>query len=145
VTSSHVIVPAVVVVGGDTIVGQVLELLLRSSDYVVRFLDELPLNEPRLLDGARLLLLAPGLSIERRKALLELVQNRSVAKSIAILELVTNAQEAPGGAEHLVVPWPCRTETLRRYIDAALLAGSKAGQNGHQDSQTRRKDGAWSG
>ena len=138
--SGHGLAPAVVVVGGDAIVGQVLELLLRSSDYVVRFLDEPPLDEPGLLDGTRLLLLAPGLSIEGRKALLELVQDRPVAKRIAVLELVTNAQEAPGGAEHPVAPWPCRTEDLKRHIDAALLARPEAGQNVHQDLQTKEKE-----
>lgn len=115
---------AVVVFGGDAIVGQALELLLRSSDCNVKFLTEPYLDEPGLLDGAQILLLAPGLSAERREALLRLADGTAIAARIPVLELVSNTQGAHVGAGHLV-PWPCRTEDLERRIKAALLTASE--------------------
>lgn len=119
----------VLVLGGDAIVGQALELLLRSAECNVRFLSEPSLDEPGVLDGVQLLLVAPGLSDKRREALLALVNSKTVGARIPVLELVSNAQGAQDGVGHLV-PWPCQPEELKQWVKAALLAGSETGQDG---------------
>lgn len=134
-------VPTVVVFGRDTIVGQTLELLLWSADFNVRFVAEFSPDEPDLLDGVQLLLLAPGLSTERHEALSALIDSRPSAAMIPILQLVHDDREARDGMEHLAVPWPCRAEELKRRIEAALLAGSRAGQAGGRRLDTREKGG----
>lgn len=133
VTLDRTAIPTVAVFGRDTVVGQALELLLRSADCNVRFIAEFSLGEPGLLDGVQLLLLAPGLSTECYETLLALVDSQpSVA--IPILELVDDDREAQVGetqvgSGHFAVPWPCRAEKLKRQMEAALLAGSGASQD----------------
>ncbi len=131
---------SVLVLGGDAFVGRALELLLRSAECDVTFMSEPPWDEPGLLDGFGLILLAPGLSARCREALQALVGATPVAAKIPVLELVSNAQESSqGGAGHLV-PWPCQTEDLQRRIKAALLAGSERSQDvGHPQSPSRKR------
>ena len=134
---------AVLVLGGDAVVGRALELLLRSADCDIRFLAEPSRVEPGLLDGFGLLLLAPGLSAGCREALLALVGVAPVAARIPVLELNSSAEGAPEvvGAGPLLVPWPCQPEDLQRRIKAALLAGSEAGgDGGDKQSPARSKE-----
>lgn len=116
----------VVVIGGDAVVGQALELLLKDANASVKFVPESLLEEPGSLSDATLLLLAPGLSVERREAILAPVKGESSAREIPVLELLTSAQTSRGGERHFVVQWPCRPEDLRRQIEIALLAYSRA-------------------
>ncbi len=116
----------VFVLSGDRIVGQALELLLRSANYSVKFLTKSALEEPGSLDGAHVLLLGPGLDRERREALLRRIESMTASAEISILELVADTEAAQVGSGRLV--WPCRTEDLKRQIKAALHAKSEAGQ-----------------
>jgi hypothetical protein len=116
----------VVVVGGDAVVGQALELLLRSTDCSVKFLAEPYLNAPGSLDGAQLLVLAPGLGAQKRKAILESVRSEPTMRSTSVVELASDARASQLEERHFLVPWPCRTEDLRQQVEAALLAGSGA-------------------
>lgn len=117
---------AVVVVGGDAVVGQALELLLRSTVCSVKFLAEPHLNAPGSLDGAQLLVLAPGLGAEKREAILASVRSEPTMKSTSVLELVSDARVSRLEERHFLLPWPCRTEDLKQQVEAALLAGSEA-------------------
>ena len=123
----------VVILGGGALVGRALELLLCSVDYSVRFLGEpspdmLTLGESGLLDGVRLLILAPEASARCREAALALVGTRNSAEArIEILELVDDRQEVLVGARE-VLPWPCRTEYLKRRVMTALLDGPGTSQ-----------------
>lgn len=121
----------VIVVGGDAVVGQALELLLRGADYGVRFLPERSLIRVPpaggALDGARLLLLAPKLSAEGREGVLAWVRASSAAKKIPVLELVDDPDGARDGSGRCFLPWPCRTEDLKRHIDAALTGREVVG------------------
>jgi hypothetical protein len=112
----------VVVVGGDAIVGQALELLLWSADRSVRFLNHRCLNEQELPKETGLLLLAPGVEDGCRESLLAAIGSRPPAERIPVLELVLNDQEVRDGVERLV-PWPCRVGELARRVEAALLGG----------------------
>jgi len=130
---------------GDPIVGRALELLLRSYNYDVRFLPVSSMSEPGMLKGVRLTLLTltPGLSAERRKALLSSLGSAPDAARVPILELVASsvesrASEARGGCQH-VVPWPCSTAELQRRIEAVLLYESIAEPATCQDLPNRRE------
>jgi hypothetical protein len=123
----------VVILSGSVLVGRALELLLRGADYDVRFLgepslDRLELGESGLLDGVRLLILAPEASPRCHEAVLALIGARTVEARIEVLELGDDRQdddrqEALVGPWE-VLPWPCRTEDLKRRVMAALLDGS---------------------
>ena len=136
------LVPAlaeVVILGGSVLIGRALELLLRSADCNVRFLREPSLVEPPLdeselgvlgpLDGVRLLILAPGASAGCREDALALIGARTAEARIEVLELGDDRQEALVGAWE-VLPWPCRTEDLKRRVMAALLDGPGTSQGG---------------
>lgn len=111
--------PTVLVFGGNTIVGRTLELLLRSADCNVRFVSELSPDEPGLLDGVQLLLLAPGLNAGYYEVLSALIDGRSPVEDLPILELVGDDREARAG--YLPVPWPCQAGDLKRRIETVLL------------------------
>ena len=129
----------VVILGGGALVGRALELLLRSADCNVRFLGEPSLSRPSLhvseldgpgpLDEVRLLILAPGASAGCREDALALIGARTAEARIEVLELGDDRQEALFGAWE-VLPWPCRTEDLKRRVMAALLEGPGTSQGG---------------
>lgn len=110
---------AVIVVGRDAIVGQALELLLRT-DYNVVFAAESAFEVPESLRGARLLILAPGLGPASRRDILASVRGRPTTSMLPVLELVTDSGSPQLVERHLVVPWPCRPEDLKRQIEVAL-------------------------
>jgi hypothetical protein len=114
----------VLVLGADGVVGRALELLLRSADSDVRFLDASYLDELTTLKGVGLVLLCPGFSAARRATLLTLIESTPVTQEIPILELVENPEHVRAGSRRLL-PWPCRAEDLKRQINAALLSKSR--------------------
>lgn len=131
---------SVLVLGGDAFVGRALELLLRSAECDVTFLTDPSWDEPRLLDGFGLILLAPGLSAGCREVVLASVGATPVAARIPVLELVSNVEEVPEvGPGHILVPWPCQPEDLQRRIKAALLTGSETSQDGGDPQSPARK------
>ena len=112
----------VAVLGGNSIVGRALELLLRGAGYDVRLLGQPDEGElGGLLEGANLLLLAPMLDSETRKEITdEIVATISLA-ALPVLALMTSPAEHPHeGGRAQQVPWPCRTAELSREIEAAL-------------------------
>jgi len=111
----------VVVVGGGPVIGAALESLLESAGYRVRFLPESMMNElDELLADFELVVVAPALSAERRRALLDAVLSPPGSAKIPVLELLP----ANGEERHFrggVVLWPCSVEELKRAIDALLV------------------------
>jgi hypothetical protein len=113
----------VLVLGGDSIVGQALELLLGSPDFGVRFLAEPSLEEPGLLDNVGLLLISPGVRAEFREALLDLVACMPPAQRIPILALITGKDlGSPDETGYSSLSWPCKPEDIVRRI-RDLLTG----------------------
>jgi hypothetical protein len=112
----------VAIIGGDPVVGEALEALLQAVGYRTRFLPESVMDEllGELLADSQLLLIAPVLSAERRKVLLEMMLSPTTPVNIPVLELLP----ANGGrylqGEHIVL-WPCSGEELKLAIDALLL------------------------
>jgi len=113
---------------GDSVVGQALVLLLRSSGYEVKVLPALPLGRPLSLKGSSLLLLTPTpqLSVKERQAFLDSLRNTAETVTIPVLELRVLAEEtqveesATRDDSWHYVPWPCRIEKLEQWIKALI-------------------------
>lgn len=134
----------VVVIGGDAIVGQALELLLGGRGHTVRFVNEDLSDEPGLLAEAGLLILAPDLTERRREGLISLAAGASPLAGVPVLELVPYHLQTADGAGRIMVPWPCRAEELERYVASALageLAEGKVGAHGAARNATGEEVG----
>ncbi len=98
--------------------------MVESCGYDARFLAEPVLN--RMADFAPevgLLLLAPALSIEGRKALFDAMAAMPEVEKVPVLELVPVAGGSRKGGQRTLT-WPCGSRQLGRAIDDALSAGS---------------------
>ena len=101
--------------------GRALEALLQGVGYDTRLIEDPPEGTPeQLLEGVRLLLLAPTLSAESREVLLAEMGSTLHSANIPVLTLSTTLKEALGDGP-VSIPWPCRLEDLTRKIEAALL------------------------
>ncbi len=119
----------VAIVTGNPVVGEALEALLQGLGYRARFEAAPPHAARRTArsQGAELLVLGPGLTPCRRKAVLARARGRApVAGAVPVLEL--SGTDPPSEASALRVRWPCRAEELARAIDAALEAGASYGR-----------------
>ena len=107
-------------------VGRSLEVLLQGAGYGTRIIEEPTADKPQdLLEGVRLVLVAPTPSTESRKRFLASMQGKSGAAAIPVLTLsmvLNRVLSDPTGS----VPWPCRIEDLKSEIEAALLAASRS-------------------
>lgn len=115
---------ALAIAGGDSLVGQTLEHMLRGAGYYARFLDVSSINDPSdPLKGASLVLLAPRMSGADRDAFLGHLRNRVPRKAtVPVLELVGNGGTENGEAVGVRrVLWPCRLKVLLWEIENALL------------------------
>jgi hypothetical protein len=123
-----VTVPTTIAIfGGNSVAGRALEALLQGVGYDTRLIEDPPERPPEeLLDGIRLLLLAPTLSAESRETLLAEMGGTLDAANIPVLTLSTTIKEALGDGP-VSIPWPCRLEDLTKKIEAALLPMPEAG------------------
>ena len=123
-----VTVPTTIAIfGGNSVAGRALEALLQGVGYDTRLIEDPPERPPEeLLDGIRLLLLAPTLSAESRETLLAEMGGTLDAAHIPVLTLSTTIKEALGDGP-VSIPWPCRLEDLTKKIEAALLPMPEAG------------------
>jgi|SRR5215218_5866799 len=111
----------VAILGGNSVAGRALEALLQGVGYDTRLIEDPPERSPeQLLDGVRLLLLAPTLSAESEETLLAEMGSTLDAANIPVLTLSTTLKEAPGDGL-VFIPWPCRLEDLTKKIEGALL------------------------
>ena len=103
-------------------IGRSLEALLQAAGYDARFQPDLSAEElGGLLADSSLLLVAPDLSAEHRKAFLDVILHPVAPVKIPILELLpANTEQHAKG--NYAVRWPCLMEELKRVIDTALLA-----------------------
>jgi hypothetical protein len=111
----------IAILGGNSVAGRALEALLQGVGYDTCLIEDPPESPPeQLLDGVRLLLLAPTLSTESREGLLAEMGDMLAAANIPVLTLSTTIKEALGDGS-VSIPWPCRLEELTRKIEATLL------------------------
>ena len=105
--------------------GRALEALLQGVGYDTHLIEDPPGKSPeQLLEGVKLLLLAPTLSAESRETLLGEMGSTLDAANIPVLSLSTTLKEAPGDGPAFM-PWPCRLEDLTKKIEATLLGVSE--------------------
>ena len=111
----------VAIFGGDPVIGEALEIMLQAVGYRTRFLPEFVMDEllGELLADSQLLLVAPTLSAEGRKALLEIMLSSTMPENFPILELLPANRGQHLQGEHIVL-WPCSMEELKRAIDELL-------------------------
>jgi len=107
------------------VAGRALEALLQGVGYDTRLIERLIEDPPerppeQLLQGVRLLLLAPTLSAESRETMLADMGSTLDAANIPVLTLSTTLKEALNDG-HAFIPWPCRLEDLTKKIEAVLL------------------------
>ena len=111
----------IAILGGNSVAGRALEALLQGVGYDTRLIEDSPEKPPeQILEGVRLLLLAPTLSAESRETLLEEMGSTLEAANIPVLTLSTSLKEALAGGPAFI-PWPCRLEDLTKRIEAVLL------------------------
>ena len=115
----------IAILGGDLLVGRALEAALRGAGYDARFLNGSFLTDEPLDEEVRLIILAPRMSSERRKAYLGRVRGTPATAGVPVLELLAVAASR-NGHEGAVYPvaWPCPVAELEREIEAVLLDGS---------------------
>ncbi len=107
--------------------GRALEALLQGVGYDTRLIEDPPESAPgQLLEGVRLVLLAPTLSAESREALLADMGSTLEAANIPVLTLSTTLKEALGEGP-LFIAWPCRLEDLIKKIEATLIRVPEVG------------------
>ncbi|HJQ28540.1 MAG TPA: hypothetical protein VJ827_04320 [Rubrobacter sp.] len=80
-----------------------------------------------LLEGVKLVLLAPTLSAESREVFLTDMRSTLDASDIPVLTLSTTLIGVLGD-QPLVIPWPCRLEDLIKKIEATLLSVPEIGK-----------------
>jgi DNA-binding response OmpR family regulator len=112
----------IAIVGGDLLVGRSLEVALQGVGYDARFLNGSFTGEPveLLEEEVRLVIFAPRMGTEHRKAFLSNMRN-SATVGLPVLELATVLDEVRAEQEGVgFVAWPCSIEELTRRIEAAL-------------------------
>jgi hypothetical protein len=113
--------PEVVIFDGDPVVRDALEILLQAGGYRTRSLSEpVGCGLDKLLSNSNLLLVAPELSAERWKALLEMISRPGPLAKIPILELLPEGGEQNIRGGHVLL-WPCSIDEVKQAIDAILL------------------------
>jgi hypothetical protein len=117
----------IAILGGNSVAGRALEALLQGVGYDTRLIeDPLERSPEQLLEGVRLLLLAPTLSAESKETLLAEMGSTLDAANIPVLTLSTSLKEALVEGPTFI-PWPCRLEDLTKRIEAALLPVPEVG------------------
>jgi hypothetical protein len=119
----------IAILGGNSVAGRALQALLQGVGYDTRLIEDPPERSPeKLLEGVRLLLLAPTLSADSRETLLADMGSTLDAAHIPVLTLSTTLKEALSDG-HAFIPWPCRLEDLTKKIEAALLRVPEVGSD----------------
>jgi hypothetical protein len=108
------------------VVGRSLEVLLQGGGYSTRIIEEPVTGKPQeLLEGIRLVLVAPTPGTDSRERFLASVGNVPGVAAVPVLRLSTVLNRIPPEQVGLVL-WPCRLEDLKGEIEAALRTPSRA-------------------
>jgi hypothetical protein len=114
----------VAILGGNSVVGRALEVLLQGLGYDTRLVEESGTPE-ELLGGTQLLLAAPTVTTDSRERFVARMRSTPGTTTIPVLTLSTTYKgelaDQPG-----LVPWPCRLEDLKKEIDTTLFAAADA-------------------
>jgi hypothetical protein len=117
---------AVAILGGNSVVGRSLEVLLEGGGYSTRIIEEPVTGKPQeLLEGIRLLLVAPTPDTDSREGFLASMGSVPGVAAVPVLRLSTVLNRVPPEQAGLVL-WPCRLEDLKSEIEAALRTPFRA-------------------
>lgn len=109
-------------------VGRALAYLLQDTYRETHLIEDPGTGEPaELLAGIQVLVVAPAVSAECRERFLVGMKSTPGTASIPVLTLSAVLKDVLADQMGLVM-WPCRTEDLKREIDAALLAAARRDQ-----------------
>lgn len=117
---------ATLAVCGDPVICRALVLLLRAPAYDVEYLPIASLGLPGSLADVQVLLLALERDAQRRKAIVEMVNEATVGAEVHVMELSALYEGRSEPRRGHVwsdgkVPWPYSTEEeLKRHIEDAL-------------------------
>ena len=119
----------VAILGPDTLAEDILVRLLEREGYAVRSLGAYPAGVvEELLDGADLLLLAPGLDSEVRRAFLETMRSAPGTAATPVLPLSPAFKQALLDELSASASWRSLFEELKSQIGATLeRAAASAG------------------
>ena len=111
----------VAILGPDTLSQDILARLLEREGYAVRSLGAYPSGVvDELLEGADLLLLAPGLNADVRRAFLETMRSTPQTAAIPVLPLSSALKQALLDELGASAPWRSLFEALVGQIGAAF-------------------------
>ena len=111
----------IAILGPDTMVEAILVRLLHKEGYAVRSLGAYPAGVvEELLDGADLLLLAPGLDSDVRRAFLETMRSAPGTAAIPVLPLTSALKLAMLDELSANAPWRSLFDELVGQIGAVL-------------------------
>ena len=111
----------IAILGGNTIVGSALALLLGGVGYDAKTLEESPTGAPEdVLDGVDLLLVSPGLSDGPREAFLGAMRGSPKTAKIPVLTLFSAVMGEGLDDGSAPAAWPNKIENLAHEIEAAL-------------------------
>ena len=120
----------IAILGGDTLVEDILARLLQDAGYVTRVLEAHPSGlADGLLDGVDVLLLAPGLDAEMSGAFLGAMRSTPKTAAIPVLSLPAALKQALLDELGASASWRSLLEELVGQIAAALeraAAGTRA-------------------
>jgi hypothetical protein len=138
-TADHNASPAAVVVAyRDPIVGQAVVRQLQTTPYEIRLVAESSLVDsieaPPMLAGCKLILFTPGMSPGNRQNILEMLKSVPEAADMPILELGTPLEQTRPGID-FSMPWPSRSEDLKRQIEVILQGRTDPPAQNHQQNQ----------
>ncbi len=128
---------------GDPVICRALVLILRSPDYDVKYVPTASLGVSGSLAGVQVILVASERDNERRRTILELVEEAIGADQVHVLALSAAFENRPelrrehAWADHKI-SWPCSTEKLKRRIEVAMIDCLPAGgtaQRGDRESR----------
>lgn len=118
----------VAILGGNTVAGLALSLLLRSVGYHTALLKAPPAGSAEdLLGDVDLLLVAPGLGEERPAESLAALGGAEERLGIPVLAFTSDVEEGLFDEETAGVPWPVEIRGLARAIEAALVGEPEIG------------------
>jgi hypothetical protein len=117
----------IAILGGNTVAGLALSLLLRGAGYETIVLKAPPPGD--LLKDVDLLLVSPDLDHERRKEDLAIIRGNKVGQPIPVLTFSATIEENVFAEEAAGSSWPVEIGRLARAIETTLRDDAGIGPN----------------
>ena len=117
----------IAIVGGNTVAGHALSLLLKGAGYATKILKVPPADPEDLPGAADLLLVSPGLRNERREEILATLKGSERMLRIPVLAFSSAIEEGLFGEEGSGATWPVDIGGLASAIEAVLGGEAEIG------------------